>query len=78
MLHAPVPAAGVHVRAHTHTHTPVRIHTQTHACAHTYTRLCMSDGYEFEQDLEIVGSLDREAWRAAVHGVAKSWTRLSD
>ena len=21
---------------------------------------------------------DREAWRAAVHGVAKSWTRLSD
>ena len=23
-------------------------------------------------------SMDREAWRAAVHGVAKSWTRLSD
>ena len=22
--------------------------------------------------------LDREAWRAAVHGVTKSWTRLSD
>ena len=21
--------------------------------------------------------VDREAWRAAVHGVAKSWTRLS-
>ena len=21
---------------------------------------------------------DREAWRATVHGVAKSWTRLSD
>ena len=21
---------------------------------------------------------DREAWRAAVHGVAKSWTRLSN
>ena len=21
---------------------------------------------------------DREAWRAAVHGVAKSWTRLGD
>ena len=21
---------------------------------------------------------DREAWRGAVHGVAKSWTRLSD
>ena len=22
--------------------------------------------------------IDREAWRAVVHGVAKSWTRLSD
>ena len=23
-------------------------------------------------------AIDREAWRAAVHGVAKSWTRLRD
>ena len=22
--------------------------------------------------------MDREAWRAAIHGVAKSWTRPSD
>ena len=22
--------------------------------------------------------MDREAWRAAIHGIAKSWTRLSD
>ena len=22
--------------------------------------------------------MDREAWRSAVHGVTKSWTRLSD
>ena len=22
--------------------------------------------------------VDREAWRAAIHGVAKSWTQLSD
>ena len=22
--------------------------------------------------------MDRKAWRAAVHGVVKSWTRLSD
>ena len=22
--------------------------------------------------------MDREAWRAAVHGVSKSWTRLRD
>ena len=22
--------------------------------------------------------MDREAWRAVIHGVTKSWTRLSD
>ena len=22
--------------------------------------------------------MDREAWRAAIHGVAKNWTQLSD
>jgi len=22
--------------------------------------------------------MDRESWRAVIHGVAKSWTRLSD
>ena len=22
--------------------------------------------------------IDREAWRAVIHGVARSWTRLSD
>ena len=34
------------------------------------------DGPEFEQAPEVV--MDREAWRAAVHEVAKSWTQLSD
>ena len=34
------------------------------------------DGHEFEQALGV--TMDREAWRAAVHGVSKSQTRLSD
>jgi len=36
-------------------------------------------GHEFEQALGVVqGRLYREAWCAAVHGVTKSWTLLSD
>ena len=33
------------------------------------------DGHEFEWTPGV--GMDREAWRATVHGVAKSWTRLS-
>ena len=40
------------------------------------------DGITDSVDMDLGGLrelvIDREAWRAAVHGVVKSWTRLSD
>ena len=34
------------------------------------------NAHEFEQALGVCDG--REAWRAAVHGVTKSWTQLND
>ena len=35
-----------------------------------------SMGMSFSKRRELV--MDREAWRVAIHGVAKSWTRLNN
>ena len=61
---------------HTHTHTHTHIHTHTYIYIF-HNKIRESNGTPL-QDSCLENPMDGGAWQAAAHGVATSWTRLSD
>ena len=75
----------LHMHTHIHTHTHSLTHSHTHFFYHygdepeffKMKRLVLEKGMATHSNI-LAWKMDRGAWRAIVHGVAKRWTQLSD